>query len=188
MNIASPSRDPRGSTRFAGGERLIGKRLRRNIRRAGCGRRGYVGSKIIAAMQAICWPRTATRCCRRYASAKLVDVRTQAEWSYVGLPDLSSLDKTVIALEWQTFPSMTVNAHFVDRLSDALKAAGARPDDPILFICRSGARSRSAAIAMTAAGWSRCYNISDGFEALDGSRHRGLVDGWKKGGLPWAPS
>jgi rhodanese-related sulfurtransferase len=123
------------------------------------------------------------------ASSKMVDVRTQAEWSYVGLPDLSSLDKSVIALEWQTYPTMAVNAHFVDRLSQALKAGGAKPDDPVLFICRSGARSRQAALAMTEAGWSRCYNVSDGFEgALDGSRHRGLVDGWKKGGLPWTQS
>jgi rhodanese-related sulfurtransferase len=123
------------------------------------------------------------------AAARLVDVRTQAEWNYVGLPDLSGLDKKVVALEWQTFPSMAVNASFVERLSETLKKAGATPDDPIVFLCRSGARSRNAAIAMTAAGWSHCYNISDGFEgALDESGHRGLVSGWKRDGLPWVQS
>ena len=126
---------------------------------------------------------------QKNAAAKLVDVRTQAEWSYVGLPDLSGLDKKVVALEWQSFPSMSVNARFVDRLTEALNSAGAAPGDPIVFLCRSGARSRNAAIAMTAAGWSHCYNISDGFEGtLDGSGHRGLVSGWKKAGLPWAQS
>ena len=123
------------------------------------------------------------------ASARLVDVRTRAEWNYVGLPDLSGLDKKVVALEWQTFPAMTVDAHFVDRLSETLKSAGAKPGDAVLFLCRSGARSRSAAVAMTAAGWSQCYNISDGFEgALDESGHRGRVSGWKKDGLPWVQS
>ena len=37
------------------------------------------------------------------ADAVLVDVRTSAEWSYVGLPDLSQIGKRVIPLEWQAF-------------------------------------------------------------------------------------
>ena len=142
--------------------------------------RGYAGDLLAADAYSLL---------QTEAAAQLVDVRTRAEWTYVGLPDLSGLDKKVVTLEWQTFPSMSVDAHFVERLSAALKGAAVKPDDPLLFICRSGARSRSAAIAMTAAGWSRCYNISDGFEgALDESRHRGLVSGWKKDGLPWAQS
>jgi rhodanese-related sulfurtransferase len=55
-----------------------------------------------------------------------------------------------------------------------------------VFLCRSGARSRHAAIAMTSAGWGPCFNVSDGFEGpLDDSRRRGGA-GWKAGGLPWA--
>jgi rhodanese-related sulfurtransferase len=112
--------------------------------------------------------------------ARLVDVRTRAEWSFVGVPDLAPLGREVELVEWQTFPSMQVNPGFV---SDA---AGSDKTAPVLFLCRSGARSRSAAIAMTQAGYSRAYNIAGGFEGdLDGERHRGRKNGWKAAGLPW---
>jgi len=56
----------------------------------------------------------------------------------------------------------------------------------LLFLCRSGVRSRAAAIAMTAAGYSRAYNIAQGFEGdPDAERHRGNKNGWKASGLPW---
>ena len=59
-------------------------------------------------------------------------------------------------------------------------------DQPLLIICRSGVRSRNAAIALTARGYSHCFNVSDGFEGgHDGARHRGVQDGWKAAGLPW---
>jgi hypothetical protein len=42
---------------------------------------------------------------------------------------------------------------------------------------------------MTGAGYSRCFNVSEGFEGrLDPERHRGLVEGWKAAGLPWTQS
>lgn len=116
-------------------------------------------------------------------AARLVDVRTRAEWSFVGIPDLAPLSREAELVEWQTFPSMQVNAGFV---SDA---AGSDKSAPVLFLCRSGARSRSAAIAMTQAGYSRAYNIAGGFEGdLDGERHRGNKNGWKAAGLPWKQS
>jgi rhodanese-related sulfurtransferase len=63
---------------------------------------------------------------------------------------------------------------------------GADKDAPVLFLCRSGARSRSAAIALTQAGYGRAYNVAGGFEGdLDGDRHRGHKNGWKAAGLPW---
>jgi len=68
---------------------------------------------------------------------------------------------------------------------DALKKTGYRPGAPLFFLCRSGARSRAAAIALTEAGYGPCFNIKDGFEgALDTKRHRGAL-GWKAAGLPW---
>mgnify|MGYP001766591336 CR=1 FL=1 len=121
------------------------------------------------------------------ARAILVDVRTRAEWAFVGLPSLASLGKQPITLEWQVFPTMAVNPDFVAVLDEALTAAGMARDVPIYFLCRSGQRSRFAAVAMTAAGWSRCHNISEGFEGgLDGESHRGRVSGWKARGLPWS--
>jgi rhodanese-related sulfurtransferase len=122
-------------------------------------------------------------------TAVLVDVRTKPEWSYVGGPDLSGLGKRAILVEWQEFPSMQINVDFVARLNEALDENGAGADAPILFLCRSGARSRAAAIAMTASGRAHCFNIANGFEGpLDDKRRRGAVDGWKAQGLPWSQS
>ncbi len=113
--------------------------------------------------------------------AVLVDVRTSAEWSYVGLPDLSALDKRVICLEWQRFPDGSVNDRFVDQLREE----GLRQGAPIYFICRSGHRSAGAAKAATRAGLGPAYNVSTGFEGpLDAHGHR-TVTGWKNEGLPW---
>jgi rhodanese-related sulfurtransferase len=118
--------------------------------------------------------------------AIMVDVRTEPEWQYVGAPDLSGIGKDIVFLSWQVYPSMQVIPGYVERLSETLRKRGADETTPVLFLCRSGVRSRSAAIAMTQAGWSHCYNISDGFEGpMDPDRHRGRVRGWKAEGLPW---
>jgi rhodanese-related sulfurtransferase len=115
--------------------------------------------------------------------ARLVDVRTAAEWNFVGLPDLSSVGRDVGLVEWQLFPTMQVNPSFVAQTEQAV---GDDKDAPVLFLCRSGARSRSAAVALTRAGYARAYNIAGGFEGdLDGERHRGHRNGWKAAGLPW---
>jgi rhodanese-related sulfurtransferase len=117
--------------------------------------------------------------------AVLVDVRTAAEWTYVGLPDLSSLGRTTLRAQWQSFPDGAPNPGFLDELS----AAGVSTAAPVLFICRSGARSASAAVAATQAGYTHAYNVSDGFEGpLDETSHRGSRAGWKAAGLPWRQS
>ena len=114
--------------------------------------------------------------------AVLVDVRTDAEWLFVGLPDLATIGKEPVKIAWQTYPGMALNPRFVD----AVKAAAPEKDAQILFLCRSGQRSKSAAIALTQAGYSRCYNISEGFEGdKDTSGHRSTFAGWKFAVLPW---
>lgn len=119
----------------------------------------------------------------------LIDVRTRAEWSYVGVPDLSSLGKTVVLVEWQAFPDGRPNSGFVEELTQKLDALGARNDTELYFICRSGARSRLAAEAMLNAGYTQCHNVAEGFEGpLDSTRHRGSQDGWKARALPWVQS
>jgi rhodanese-related sulfurtransferase len=121
--------------------------------------------------------------------AALVDVRTAAEWTYVGLPDLSAIDAPLLRAEWQSFPSMRVDPSFAERVDEALRAAGTPRDAPVFFICRSGARSAAAAAAMTAAGYARCFNIAGGFEGnRDENGHRGTKEGWKAAGLPWLQS
>ncbi len=116
------------------------------------------------------------------AGAVLVDVRTNAEWSYVGLPDLGTLDKQVAKIAWQLFPEMRVNPEFLQ----AVIGAGIKPDQPVLLLCRSGVRSQAAARYLTQHGFSAAYNIATGFEGPhDAAKHRGTVAGWKASGLPW---
>jgi len=121
--------------------------------------------------------------------AQLIDVRTAAEWTYVGLPDLAPLGREVHAIEWQSFPSGEINPDFARVAAEQVRLAGADNHTPLLFLCRSGARSKAAAVVMARAGFGRAYNIAGGFEGnLDGDRHRGTVNGWKASGLPWRQS
>jgi len=112
----------------------------------------------------------------------LVDVRTDAEWNFVGLPDLSAIGKQPVLIPWQLYPTMQVNGHFADHLHKA----GLTPLHRIFFICRSGARSLAAGQAAQAAGFPHAFNVADGFEGpVDADGHRGHVAGWKAEGLPW---
>jgi len=121
----------------------------------------------------------------RDPDAVLVDVRTRAEWSYVGLPDVSELGRRTVCVEWVRFPDGAPNRGFLDELA----SAGVHPGAAIAFICRSGVRSAAAAAAATAAGLGPAYNVADGFEGpLDAERHRGGATGWKATGLPWRQS
>jgi rhodanese-related sulfurtransferase len=118
--------------------------------------------------------------------AVLVDVRTRAEWAFVGIPDLSKIDREVLLMEWQTFPDSRTAPDFAERLDAALAANGVEKSTEVFFICRSGGRSRMAAEVMAAAGYRRCRNVMEGFEGpLDATRHRGRIAGWKFAGLDW---
>ena len=115
-------------------------------------------------------------------AAQLIDVRTDAEWNFVGVPDLSSAGKQVVLLPWQVYPAMQRNGDFEAQL----KQTGFTPDHHIYFICRSGVRSLAAADAARAAGFPHVYNVADGFEGPpDPEGHRGMTAGWKAEGLPW---
>lgn len=107
--------------------------------------------------------------------ARIVDVRTRAEWTWVGHARGSVL------IEWETFPGNRRNPRFVDELSAAFSK-----DDVLLFMCRSGKRSVPACKAAAAAGFRNVYNILEGFEGdLDDSKHRNASGGWRCAGLPW---
>jgi rhodanese-related sulfurtransferase len=78
---------------------------------------------------------------------------------------------------------MQVDPEFVAKVEQLV---GSDRNAPVYFICRSGARSRSAAQALTAAGYTRCYNVAGGFEGdVDAQGHRGRTNGWKASDLPW---
>lgn len=116
--------------------------------------------------------------------AVLVDVRTDAEWTYVGVPDLTELNRDVVLDEW-VHQGGVPNPAFVDALREAVGDGPA--DRPLIFLCRSGQRSIGAARAATAAGLGTSYNILEGFEGGIADGHRGQA-GWKATGLPWKQS
>lgn len=107
--------------------------------------------------------------------AKLVDVRTRAELDWVGkIPG-------AIEIEWQTYPGMKFNPHFMPQLEQQVEKEALT-----IFICRSGARSHNAATLATQNGYSDCYNVLEGFEGdRDTNEHRNVLNGWRNSGLPW---
>lgn len=139
----------------------------------------------------------------------LIDVRSQAEWAFVGLPDLTDAGAEPVLIEWQVFPTMTPNHGFAGAALSAISDHGA---EEVYFLCRSGARSMHAAWATAEAletsavgaggvegggergaesggGAVRCFNVAEGFEGdLDVSGKRGALNGWKARGLPWRQS
>ncbi len=121
--------------------------------------------------------------------AHLVDVRTRPEWQFVGGPDLSAIGKRVWPIEWKTYPSMAANETFAATLQRQLESV---PASSLYFICRSGARSLDAAVAMSALPTFqnlRLFNVVEGFEGdLNDDGKRGLSSGWKARNLPWRQS
>ena len=107
-------------------------------------------------------------------SAVLIDVRTPEEWSAVGVPDLGAIGKQVRYATWTLYGTGEPNPNFLSEATDGLPA-----ETPLLFLCRSGARSQGAAMAAEAAGYGTTFNVTQGFEGGPGKV------GWKHADLPW---
>lgn len=108
----------------------------------------------------------------------LIDCRTQAEWTFVGVPAVPGTR----LVEWTRWPGGVPNADFVAEASEGIDA-----DQPIVVICRSGGRSAAAANALAVAGYTQVFNVLEGFEGdLDAHGHRS--GGWRGAGLPWQQS
>jgi rhodanese-related sulfurtransferase len=111
--------------------------------------------------------------------ARLIDVRTRAELDWVGRPVIG--DGQYAHIEWTRYPGGVPNPEFVDQLRQQ-----ASTDTPVLFLCRSAARSKLAAVAAAQAGFTSAYDLLEGFEGgKDGQGHRKTVEGWCFRGLPW---
>ena len=123
-------------------------------------------------------PTEAHEVLRNNSSAKLVDVRTRAELDWVGrIPD-------AVEVELLTYPANRPNPDFIKQLQQKVEK-----DAPVLFICRSGARSHNAAMLAQQAGYAECYNVLEGFEGdKDQEGHRSTLGGWRHAGLPWTQS
>ena len=112
----------------------------------------------------------------------LIDVRTKPEWDFIGLPNLSSINKNVTLISWQTYPRMTINSLFEQ---EVIKS-NIEKCDKLFFICRSGSRSFKAANFLFSSGYHSCYNVEDGFEGDKNiTGQRSTINGWKFNNLPW---
>jgi len=120
-------------------------------------------------------PAEAYRVWKEVPGARLVDVRTRAEWDWVGrIPG-------ALEIEMLTYPGSRPNPAFLQELEEKVDK-----NAPLMFICRSGGRSHTAAILATQAGYAKCYNVLEGFEGdKDAEGHRNTRGGWRVAGLPW---
>jgi rhodanese-related sulfurtransferase len=120
-------------------------------------------------------PREAYQLWKSLPGAQLVDVRTRAEWDWVGrIPG-------AIEIELLSYPGNRPNPEFVPQLRQKVETQA-----PVLFICRSGGRSHNAAMLALQAGYADCYNVLEGFEGdRDPDGHRNTVGGWRAAALPW---
>jgi len=110
----------------------------------------------------------------------LVDVRTNAERDWVGKVDIPAAQHQ--AVQWNLYPGGTPNPEFMAQL----RALAPQQNHILLFLCRSGVRSRHAAKLATENGYLESYDILEGFEGdKDALGHRKTVGGWCKMGLPW---
>ena len=123
-------------------------------------------------------PKEAYEIWRGKPGARLVDVRTRAEWDYVGrIPD-------AVQVEWQSYPGGRPNPSFGAELERQVDKSA-----PVLFICRSGGRSHNAAMLAQQSGYAASYNVLEGFEGdRDAQGHRNSTGGWRVAGLPWTQS
>ena len=136
-------------------------------------------------------PEQAYRTLVQNKKSYLVDVRSAAEWNFVGIPDCKDFKNEVLLFEWATYPGMVTRKNFSEELSKEIDLDGA---EKIYFLCRSGVRSLLAAKDVSSFlklnsendDPSRvCVNIRYGFEGDLIDSHRGVANGWKKSGLPW---
>jgi len=114
----------------------------------------------------------------------LIDVRSKVEFEYVGHPI------GAINIPWQEAPAWQVNPDFVDTVRTSLQTSKADTkqveDLNLLLLCRSGARSMAAAVALKKCGFRNLFNVAEGFEGnLDGENHRSTINGWRFHKLPW---
>lgn len=130
---------------------------------------------------------------KKNQSIKILDVRTVAEYVFVGHPAMAHNVPFLFATrKWDAEEgkyAMTPNQKFMEQVAAVLKR-----DDVILITCRSGQRSAKAANKLTEAGYKHVYSIVDGFEGeklkdpdsgVNGKREK---NGWRNAGPPWTYS
>lgn len=117
----------------------------------------------------------------------LIDVRTGEEFAFVGVVNANEISNRLALISWKILPDMSENPNFANDLEKSTKTVSQNKDDlKLYFLCKSGARSKEAAIYCQNIGYKNCYNVANGFEGdLDENSRRGNINGWKASNLPW---
>ena len=116
--------------------------------------------------------------------ALFVDVRSKAEYKYVGFPENSILIPWIDDPDWEPNPEA-----FSDSVIQELDGRENLLNTEIILICRSGFRSNEALKCLENKGFTQVSHVASGFEGdLDENDHRGNLNGWRHDGMPWSQS
>jgi len=129
-------------------------------------------------------PKMAVERLQNNPQALFVDVRSKAEYKYVGYPENSILIPWIDDPDWEPNPEA-----FSDAVMQELDGRENLSDTEIILICRSGFRSNEALKCLENNGFTQVSHVASGFEGdLDENDHRGNLNGWRHDGMPWSQS
>jgi len=129
-------------------------------------------------------PKMAVERLQNNPQALFVDVRSKAEYKYVGYPENSILIPWIDDPDWEPNPEA-----FSDAVMQELDGRENLSDTEIILICRSGFRSNEALKCLENKGFTQVSHVASGFEGdLDENDHRGNLNGWRHDGMPWSQS
>jgi len=129
-------------------------------------------------------PKQAYELLQEEPRAVLVDVRSHMEYLFIGHP------AGAINIPWIDEPDWKINPHFAREVRRLLLGGAVTHANvesaPVVLICRSGKRSLDAGELLMREGFTRVYNVLEGFEGdLDDHHHRSSLGGWRYHNLPW---
>ena len=129
-------------------------------------------------------PKMAVEKLQNNPQALFVDVRSKAEYKYVGFPENSILIPWIDDPDWEPNPEA-----FSDLVMQELDGRENLLNTEIILICRSGFRSNEALKCLENKGFTQVSHVASGFEGdLDENDHRGNLNGWRHDGMPWSQS
>ena len=129
-------------------------------------------------------PKMAVERLQNNPQALFVDVRSKAEFKYVGYPENSILIPWIDDPDWEPNPEA-----FSDLVMQELDGRENLLNTEIILICRSGFRSNEALKCLENKGFTQVSHVASGFEGdLDENDHRGNLNGWRHDGMPWSQS
>ena len=129
-------------------------------------------------------PKMAVERLQNNPQALFVDVRSKAEYKYVGYPENSILIPWIDDPDWEPNPEV-----FSDSVMQELDGRENLLNTEIILICRSGYRSNDALKCLENKGFTQVSHVASGFEGdLDENDQRGNLNGWRHDDMPWSQS